>query len=288
MTAPRVWFREHGRPYGPGAAGVPLILAPTTTVAEALWTLEQALRSGAVALALGAVDGASLAQTRRLDFAARQGEAAGLVLPRRLDGLSAARRRWRISIVASATDLDDPRAPGPARLVAELVRGRGERPGAWMLEQDDETHRLRLADRLAGDGLAAIGHAGAAFDTALHGADLVSAEIMAAPFQAIQHGFQPITADHLCVLCRHVRLFRPWHVIAMVDNRSTHCRNRQNRIDTAGGNGRGRHAVVAGLLRILHDHIAAGVMHRAQAFAAVTAIAGQQHHDDPEIGFLGQ
>ncbi len=161
MTAPRVWFREHGRPYGPGAAGVPLILAPTTTAAEALWTLEQALRSGAVALALGAVDGASLAQTRRLDFAARQGEAVGLILPRRLDGLSAARRRWCISTRGSATDPDDPRAPGPARLVAELVRGRGERPGTWMLEQDDETHRLRLADRLAGDGLAAISHAGA-------------------------------------------------------------------------------------------------------------------------------
>jgi protein ImuA len=161
VTAPRSWFAEHGRPYSPGAAGVPLILAPTTTVAEALWTLEQALRSGAVALALGAVDGASLAQTRRLDFAAKQGEAVGLVLPRRLDGLSAARRRWRISTCGSATDLDDPRAPGPARLLAELVRGRGERPGAWMLEQDDETYRLRLADRLAGDGLAAISHAGA-------------------------------------------------------------------------------------------------------------------------------
>jgi protein ImuA len=160
-TAPRAWFAEHGRPYGPGASGLPLILAPTATAAEALWTLEQALRSGAVSLALGAVDGATLAQTRRLDFAAKQGGCVGLILPRGLDGLSAARRRWRIASVASARDPDDARAPGPARLAAELVRGRGERPGAWILEQDDETHRLRLADRLAGDGLAAIGHAGA-------------------------------------------------------------------------------------------------------------------------------
>jgi len=162
MTAPRAWLAEHGRPYGPGAAGVSLILAPTTTAAESLWALEQALRSGAVSLALGAVDGATLAQTRRLDFAAKQGEAVGLVLPRGLDGLSAARRRWRISTVPSATDPDDARAPGPARMIAELVRSRGERPGAWILEQDDETHRLRLADRLADSGLAAIGHAGAA------------------------------------------------------------------------------------------------------------------------------
>ena len=161
MTAPRAWFAEHGRPYGPGMAGAALILAPTGTAAETLWTLEQALRSGAAALALGAVDGATLAQSRRLDFAAKQGECVGLVLPRSLDGLSAARRRWRISTLESATDPDDPRAPGPPRLNAELVRGRGERPGAWMLEQDDETHRLRLADRLARNGLAAIGHAGA-------------------------------------------------------------------------------------------------------------------------------
>lgn len=161
MTAPRAWFAEHGRPYGPGAAGVSLILAPTTTAAEALWTLEQALRSGAVSLALGAVDGATLAQTRRLDFAAKQGEAVGLMLPRGLDGLSAARRRWRISTQESAVDPDDAKAPGPARLAAELLRGRGERPGVWILEQDDETHRLRLADRLADRGLAAIGHAGA-------------------------------------------------------------------------------------------------------------------------------
>lgn len=161
MTATRAWLGEQGRPYGPGLPGVGLVLAPVTTAAEALWTLEQALRSGAVSLALGAVDGATLAQTRRLDFAAKQGEAVGLILPRGLDGLSAARRRWRISTLQSAADPDDSRAPGRARLTAELVRGRGERPGAWRLEQDDETHRLRLADRLAGDGLAAIGHAGA-------------------------------------------------------------------------------------------------------------------------------
>lgn len=161
MAATRAWLGEQGRPYGPGLPAASLILAPVTTATEGLWTLEQALRSGAVSLALGAVDGATLTQTRRLDFAAKQGGCVGLLLPRGLDGVSAARRRWRISTLASAVDPDDARAPGPARLTAELVRGRGERPGAWMLEQDDETHRLRLADRLADSGLAAIGHAGA-------------------------------------------------------------------------------------------------------------------------------
>ncbi|HYD26699.1 hypothetical protein [Brevundimonas sp.] len=161
MTAPRAWFVEYGRPYGPGIAGLPFILAPASSLAEALWVMEQGLRSGAVSLGLGAVEGATLAQTRRLDFAAKQGGAVGLILSRGLDGLSAARRRWRISVQPSAIDPEDDRAPGPGRLLAELTRGRGERPGAWMLEQDDETHRLRLADRLADLGPPSIAGTGA-------------------------------------------------------------------------------------------------------------------------------
>lgn len=161
MTAPRGWFVEYGRPYGPGLGGLPLILAPVANLAEALWAMEQGLRSGAVSLGLGAVEGATLTQTRRLDFAAKQGEATGLILSRGLEGLSAARRRWRISARPSAVDVEDERAPGRARLLAELTRGRGERPGAWMLEQDDETHRLRLADRLADLGPPSIAGTGA-------------------------------------------------------------------------------------------------------------------------------
>lgn len=161
VTAPKAWFAEHGRPYGPGLAGLSWILAPAVTAAEALWVLEQALRSGAVAVAVGAVDGATLAQSRRLEFAAKSGGACGVILPRGLDGLSAARRRWRVRTAPSAVDPLDPRAPGAARLEAELVRSRGERPGAWMLEQDDETHRLRLADRLADLGPASVAGAGA-------------------------------------------------------------------------------------------------------------------------------
>lgn len=162
IAATKAWFAEYGRPYGPGLAGAAVIVTPVSTAAEALWTLEQALRSGAVSLALGAVDGASLAQTRRLEFAAKAGDSVGLMLPRHAGGLSAARRRWRIATALSAPDMDDPRAPGRTRLIAEMTRSRGERPGAWMMEQDDETHRLRLADRLAGFGPPPIAGTGAA------------------------------------------------------------------------------------------------------------------------------
>ena len=160
LALPRAWLGEYGRPYAPGLTGSTLILVPAATTAEVLWALEQGLRSGAVSLALGAVGDATLAQSRRLEFAARHGGAVGVTLSRRLDGLSAARRRWRVSTLVGAGDPDDPRTPGPARMGVELVRARGERPGAWILEQDDETHRLRLADRLAGVRPAAIAGAG--------------------------------------------------------------------------------------------------------------------------------
>ncbi|MEQ7156728.1 ImuA family protein [Brevundimonas aurifodinae] len=166
LAVTRAWLKEHGRPYGPGrrslCGGRDLILMIGRTQAEALWAMEQALRSGGLALVLGAVDGADLTQTRRLEFAARDGGSAGVLLRTRTGDLSAARRRWRVASVASEGDADDVRAPGPLRLSAELTRSRGERPGLWMLEVDDETHRLRLADRLAGHGHGPVGRSHAA------------------------------------------------------------------------------------------------------------------------------
>ncbi len=166
LAVTKDWLREYGRPYGPGLEAFGrrdgLVLVTARTAAECLWAMEQALRSGGADLVVGAIDGADLAQTRRLEFAARDGDCAGVLLRARTGDLSAARRRWRIATLASAADADDTRAPGRLTLRAEMTRSRTERPGVWMLEQDDETHRLRLADRLAGDGLGAVGRPHAA------------------------------------------------------------------------------------------------------------------------------
>lgn len=169
MALTRTWRSECGRPYGPGfwTSGVAersagLVLAAVQTEIEALWVMEQGLRSGAVSAVLGTIEGSTLAQTRRLEFAARDGAAAGVLLRLTQGGLNAARRRWRITTQASVGALHDARAPGALRLEAELLRSRTERPGVWKLEQDDETYRLRLADRLAGDGLGERGRAGLA------------------------------------------------------------------------------------------------------------------------------
>lgn len=159
LVAPGAWIAERGRLMARGAQafGIPparlLIVRPRTEV-EALWALEEILRSGAADLAIGAVEGASLTQTRRLDMAAREsGATAALVRVRPGSPLSAARRRWRISALPSASDPWDDRAPGAPRWRAELLRRRDGAPGCWDLEWNDETGRLDLVAGLAGDGL---------------------------------------------------------------------------------------------------------------------------------------
>jgi protein ImuA len=152
---------ERGRLFSWGAKSLGLdqgriLLVRARREAEALWAFEETLKSGAVAAALGPLDAPSFVATRRLDFAARAGRAQALVLRASPSGdLSAARLRWRISSAPSAPHPLDARAPGPARLTAALARSRDGRTGAFTLEQDHETGRLRLAAGLADHGLAA-------------------------------------------------------------------------------------------------------------------------------------
>jgi protein ImuA len=161
FVAERAWLNEHGHPFGWGCArlGLPherLILVVAARQDEALWALEETLKSAAVCAALGAVAAPSFLATRRLDFAAKAGGGHGLLLrPRPPADLSAARLRWRIGSAPSGPHPLDPRAPGPARLRAELARSRTGMSGVFMLEQDHETHGFHLAAGLADHGLPA-------------------------------------------------------------------------------------------------------------------------------------
>ena len=162
FVAPAAWRRERGRPFARGlvqaggAAASRLIWIAADKEAQALWALEEALKSGAVAGAIGAALAPSFVATRRIDFAARAGGARAVLLRAQPGGdLSAARRRWRIASLPSAAHPFDPQAPGAPRLTAELTRRRDGPPGAWTLEKDDETGRFRVAAGLAGDGVPA-------------------------------------------------------------------------------------------------------------------------------------
>jgi protein ImuA len=162
VTLP-TWLRERGRPFGRGLArwGVEaerLIWVRAETEAEALWALEEALKSGAVAGGLVTAEHPPFVTTRRLAFAARAGRAAGVILRTgEVGDLSAARRRWRIAARGSGLDPYDAAAPGTPRLRADLTRRRDGPPAGWDLELDDETHGLRVVAGLADHGLAAAG-----------------------------------------------------------------------------------------------------------------------------------
>ena len=150
---------ERGRPFaggiqGWGAGFERLVWVRARREGEALWALEEVLKSGAVAGGLALVAAPPFVTTRRLEFAAREGRAVGILLRAGPAGdLSAARRRWRISARPSALDAWDAAAPGAERLRAELLRRRDGPPGVWDLEQDDETGGFRVAAGLAGHGV---------------------------------------------------------------------------------------------------------------------------------------
>lgn len=164
LAAPRAWLAERGlpRPEALAALGLlppRLLLVATRDGPEALWAAEEALRSGAAGLVIAAGCRPGFAATLRLDHAARAAGARVALL--RVAGageaadLSVARVRWRIRPAASRPDPWDARAPGRAAWTAEAVRRRDGPPGAWRMEWDDAAHAVRVAGRLADDGLAA-------------------------------------------------------------------------------------------------------------------------------------
>ena len=154
FVVPATTLREMARPSLYGMAALQqLLLVTTKTEADALWAVEQALLSGALGGVIGAVERATLTQSRRVDFAARDGGTPAFLLRSSGTGLSAARRRWRIAALPSAGNHHDQVAPGQPRLLAELWRRRDGSPGHWQLACDDTTGRFLVAGRLDPDGV---------------------------------------------------------------------------------------------------------------------------------------
>jgi protein ImuA len=131
--------------YPPGLAAfgldpARLLLLAAPGPADLLWALEEALRCPALGAVLGEVERLDLTAGRRLQLAASAGGVTGFLLARRARepaSVSAAALRWRVASL-----------PG-GRWRVELLRRRGGRPGAWILEREDETHRLVVAAELA-------------------------------------------------------------------------------------------------------------------------------------------
>jgi protein ImuA len=170
---PVLWCAPDRGLYGPGLArhGLDtrrLILVNGRSQADLLWAIEEGLRSGVVAAVVGEVWEADLTATRRLQLAAEAGRATALLLkPADAKPVpSAAVTAWRITAAPSgpvAWGTGARSAPliasrkeaapwaagiGAERWRVELVRCRGGVPRQWLLEWNDETHRLAVAAEL--------------------------------------------------------------------------------------------------------------------------------------------
>jgi protein ImuA len=149
-----VWILRRDDLYAPGLAGLGfpaerLIQVCVRDETEALATLEDALGAAGVAAAIGEVETPDLVAGRRLQLACERHGATGFVVRRRLfggetpRGGSAAATRWRIAPAVSEPAPGEP-GLGPPRWRASLERCRGGRLGAWIMEQSDGPHPVRV------------------------------------------------------------------------------------------------------------------------------------------------
>jgi protein ImuA len=149
--------RRYGRLHGHGlnALGLDparLIMVETAHRKEALWAMEEALRSRVPAAVAGLIDKLDLKLSQRLQLAAID---AGLplLLLRLAQNLesSAAATRWRVGTAEAARDrfglITRPRWD------LKLERCRNGQPGEWVVEYDHVTHRFSLVAALADSAL---------------------------------------------------------------------------------------------------------------------------------------
>ncbi len=159
--------REYGRLYGYGLERLGLSRQRFVTVtlrkpADLLWTMEESLKSGAVAAVLGDADAAhaDLTATRRLSLAAAAGKSPAILTFTRAGAAAIAtvsHTRWSVAAAPSSSLHEDPTAVGQPCWRIDLTRVRGGRPGAWSVEWHHAQSRFSLVSGFSGGAL----HAGA-------------------------------------------------------------------------------------------------------------------------------
>jgi protein ImuA len=154
LVLPRGLF---GFPYGHGLRCLGLdpsrlVLIQTKDEREALWAMEEALRSAALAGVAGAADkNFDLRASQRLHLAAeKSGLPLFLLRPLRMPGSSVAATRWRVGPAPAACDRFGLIARW--RWHVALERCRNGRLGEWVLEFD-HAYRFGLAASVAHSAL---------------------------------------------------------------------------------------------------------------------------------------
>ena len=119
---------------------------------DSLWTLLEALRSGAPQAVIGMIDRLDLKTSQKLHLAATDAGLPLLLLrPSQTLESSAASTRWRIGTVVAARDRFGSYTRPRWRL--QLERCRNGRPGEWVVEYDHVAHRFSLVAALANQTL---------------------------------------------------------------------------------------------------------------------------------------
>lgn len=151
-------FAEHGRPHGHGLHHLGLdparlILVETRTEKQALWAMEEALRSAVPAAVGGVVARLDLKASQRLQLTAGDAGLPLLLLrpAASTEDASAAATRWRIGAAEAARDRFG--LVTHTRWNVRLERCRNGRPGDWLVEFDHAAYRFSLATALADPAL---------------------------------------------------------------------------------------------------------------------------------------
>jgi protein ImuA len=156
ITSPRA-LADHGRAHGHGLSRLGLdparlILVETKTEKQALWAMEEALRSTVPAAVGGTIEKLDLKASQRLHLTAGD---AGLPLvlfrPAQAQEASAAATRWRIGAAEAARDRFG--LVTRTRWNVRLERCRNGRSGEWLVEFDHAAYRFSLAAPLADPAL---------------------------------------------------------------------------------------------------------------------------------------
>jgi protein ImuA len=150
---PAYGLGPYGRLYGHGlrALGLDpacLVLVETARRRDALWAIEETVRSAAPAAIAAIIDKLDLKTSQRLHlFATETGRPLFLLRPAQNLETSAAATRWRVGTAEAARDrfglITRP------RWHLRLERARNGRPGEWVVEYDHVAHRFSLAAALA-------------------------------------------------------------------------------------------------------------------------------------------
>ena len=153
VSSPR-GLADYGRPHGHGLAELGLdpdrlILVETQDEVQALWAMEEALRSGVPAAVAGAIGrDLDLKASRRLHLAAgSSGVPLFLLRPAAMTGSSAAATRWRVG--AAKAERDRFGLFGRRRWHLRLERCRNGQIGEWLVEWDHAAFRFSLSAPMA-------------------------------------------------------------------------------------------------------------------------------------------